>query len=94
MFSLLSRKRAVIAAPSRPTAGIRELPKFKEIPRPPLTGDFSEYLAEGWIVQQLWLFLARCIHNQLIRNIELFKAENERVRKRVVKRRIHLKPEE
>jgi putative transposase len=48
----------------------------------------------GWLVQPLLFFLARCTRNQLIRNIEFLKAENEMLRKRVPKKRIWLKPEE
>jgi hypothetical protein len=48
----------------------------------------------GWLVQPLLFFLARCTRNQLIRNIEFLKAENEMLRKRVPKQRIHLQPEE
>ena len=48
----------------------------------------------GWLVQPLLFFLARCTRNQLIRQIEFLKAENEMLRKRVPKKRIWLKPEE
>src|ERR671920_750908 len=44
--------------------------------------------------QPLLFVLARCSRNQLIRQIEFLKAENEMLRKRVPKRHIHLKPEE
>ena len=37
----------------------------------------------AWLVQPLLFFLARCSRNQLIRNIEFLKAENEMLRKRV-----------
>jgi putative transposase len=48
----------------------------------------------GWLVQTLLFFLARCTRNQLIRNIEYLKAENEMLRKRVPKQRIWLKSDE
>jgi putative transposase len=48
----------------------------------------------GWLVQPLLFFLARCTRNQLIRQIEFLKAENEMLRKRVPKKRIWLKPDE
>ena len=38
----------------------------------------------GWLVQPLLFFLARCTRNQLIRNIEFLKTENEILRKRYV----------
>ena len=44
--------------------------------------------------QPLLFFLARCSRNQLIRQIEFLKAENEILRKRVPKKTIHLKPDE
>ncbi len=40
----------------------------------------------GWLVQPLLFFLARCSRNQLIRQIEFLKAENEMLRKRVPKK--------
>ena len=48
----------------------------------------------GWPVQPLLFFLARCTRNQLIRQIEFLKAENQMLRKRVPKQQIHLKPDE
>jgi putative transposase len=48
----------------------------------------------GWPVQPLLFFLARCTRNQLIRQIEFLKAENEMLRKRVPKKRIWVKPDE
>ena len=46
------------------------------------------------IFQPLLFFLARCSRNQLIRQIEFLKAENEMLRKRVPKQAIILKREE
>jgi len=39
----------------------------------------------GWLVKPLLFFLARCTRNQLIRNIEFLKTENEILRKRLIK---------
>ena len=44
----------------------------------------------GWLVQPLLFFLARCTRNQLIRQIEFLKAENEMLRKRLPKQEICL----
>ncbi len=44
----------------------------------------------GWLVQPLLFFLARCTRNQLIRNIEFLKAENEMLRTRVPRQKIYL----
>ena len=48
----------------------------------------------GRIFQPLLFVLARCTRNQLIRQIEFLKAENEMLRKRIPRRAIVLKPEE
>jgi putative transposase len=48
----------------------------------------------GRIFQPLLFLLARCTRNQLIRQIEFLKAENEMLRARVPMKHIHLKPEE
>jgi hypothetical protein len=42
----------------------------------------------GWLVQPLLFFLARCPRNQLIRNIEFLKTENEILRKRYVRHHV------
>jgi putative transposase len=42
----------------------------------------------GWLVQPLLFFLARCTRNQLIRNIEFLKTENEILRKRYVRHHV------
>jgi putative transposase len=47
-----------------------------------------EYIAMGWLVQPLLFFLARCTRNQLIRNIEFLKAENEILLKRYVRHHV------
>ena len=44
--------------------------------------------------QPLLFVLARCSRNQLIRQVQFLKAENEMLRKRVPKKKIILKPEE
>ena len=44
----------------------------------------------GWPVQPLLFFLGRCTRNQLIRQIEFLRAENELLRKRLPKRRIRI----
>ncbi len=46
------------------------------------------------LFQPLLFLLARCTRNELIRQIEFLKAENEILRKRVPKKRIVLKPDE
>jgi hypothetical protein len=46
------------------------------------------------IFQPLLFFLARCSRNQLIRQIEFLKAENELLRKRVPRQKIYLSHEE
>jgi len=46
------------------------------------------------LFQPLLFMLARCSRNQLIRQIEFLKAENEMLRKRVPKQRIRLKLDE
>ena len=48
----------------------------------------------GWLVQPLLFFLARCTRNQLIRNIEFLKTENEILRKRLIKHHIVVGPED
>lgn len=42
------------------------------------------------LFQPLLFFLARCSRNQLIRQIEFLRAENEILRKRLPKRRIRI----
>ena len=44
----------------------------------------------GRLYQPLLFLLARCTRNELIRQIEWLKAENEMLRKRVGKKRIFL----
>ena len=46
------------------------------------------------ILQPLLFFLAKCTRNQLIRQVEWLKAENEMLRKRIDKSRIFLSQEE
>ena len=46
------------------------------------------------LFQPLLFFLARCSRNQLIRQIEFLKAENELLRKRVPCQKIYLSHEE
>lgn len=46
------------------------------------------------LFQPLLFLLARCTRNELIRQIEFLKAENEILRKRVPKKRIVLKADE
>ena len=48
----------------------------------------------GWLVQPLLFFLARCTRNQLIRNIEFLKTENEILRKRFVKHHVIVSQED
>ena len=48
----------------------------------------------GRVFQPLLFLLARCTRNELIRQVEWLKAENEMLRKRVDKKRIFLEPEE
>jgi hypothetical protein len=48
----------------------------------------------GRVFQPLLFFLAQCTRNQLIRQLEYPKAENEMLRKRVPKQRIWLDPDE
>lgn len=47
----------------------------------------------GWFSPFLF-YLARCTENELRRQVELLKAENEMLRARIPKKRIFLKPEE
>jgi putative transposase len=53
-----------------------------------------EYIAMGWLVQPLLFFLARCTRNQLIRNIEFLKTENEILRKRYVRHHVTVSRED
>jgi putative transposase len=46
------------------------------------------------LIQPLLFIFARCTKNELIRQIEFLKAENELLRKRVPLQRIILKPAE
>ena len=46
------------------------------------------------LFQPLLFFLARCSRNELIRQIEFLKAENEMLRKRVPRKKITLKHDE
>ena len=48
----------------------------------------------AWLVQPLLFFLARCSRNQLIRNIEFLKAENEILRKRYVRHHVVVSQED
>ncbi|WP_339909515.1 integrase core domain-containing protein [Symmachiella dynata] len=48
----------------------------------------------GRVFQPLLFLLARCTRNELIRQVEWLKAENEMLRKRIDKKRIFLEPEE
>ena len=48
----------------------------------------------GWLVQPLLFFLARCTRNQLIRNIEFLKTENEILRKRYVRHHVTVSRED
>jgi len=53
-----------------------------------------EYTVMDRPYQPLLFVLARCSRNQLIRQIEFLKAENEMLRKRIPLQKITLKPEE
>jgi putative transposase len=53
-----------------------------------------EYIAMERLFQPLLFFLARCSRNQLIRQIEFLKAENEMLRERVSKYGIRTTPAE
>ncbi|MFQ5734205.1 MAG: hypothetical protein ACE5KM_19895 [Planctomycetaceae bacterium] len=46
------------------------------------------------LFQPLLFFFAKCTRNELIRQIEFLRAENELLRKRVPRKQIHLNPEE
>lgn len=48
----------------------------------------------GRVIQPLLFLLARCTRNQLIRQIEFLKAENEMLRTRINKQMIYVRPEE
>jgi len=48
----------------------------------------------GRVFQPLLFLLARCTRNELIRQVEWLKAENEMLRKRVDKKRIVLDSDE
>lgn len=46
----------------------------------------------GRVSQPLLFLLARCSRNELVRQVEWLKAENEMLRKHVDKKRIFLEP--
>jgi putative transposase len=55
-----------------------------------LPSKLLEYIPMERLFQPLLFFLARCSRNQLIRQIEFLRAENELLRKRLPKRRIRI----
>jgi putative transposase len=54
----------------------------------------QEYIVVERVFQPLLFLLARCSRNELIRQIEFLKAENEMLRKRIPTKYVTLKPEE
>lgn len=78
-----------IAGPKRLSTGYKKTVTFALSPL-----NLRHFITMSRIFQPLLFLLARCTRNELIRQIEFLKAENQMLRQRVPKKRIFLSDDE